>query len=383
MVDIYSNQKSNMQKLKKNQVYKRVSTLLVAVVALASFTIPAIVHAQSTSDLRSQSAQLQKEIEDNKKHAAHLKAEGDTLKNAIASLDVQINQATTQIQLTSTKIKQLQVELDNAQKELDRQKGLLKANMRALYKRGDASSVELIVGSDSFSQYIDEQEYLERLKLGIQESTTKVIALKQQIASQQEEQKEQLAIQESSKKSLDDARNGRAQLLAQTQGQEARYRQVASDLQAKREKVEKQLAARLLAGSYTSLGRVEAGQMIGRVGMTGFTFGPHLHFEVRGSNFNPINPYSNGLGGSMTWPVPASGSVSQGFGCVAESYYSTKCSGGGSLHAGVDIAASLGSPIVAAKSGTIIHRANDGDGYGNKVIIRHDDGTFTLYAHLQ
>lgn len=52
-----------------------------------------------------------------------------------------------------------------------------------------------------------------------------------------------------------------------------------------------------------------------------------------------------------------------------------------SFHAGLDIAVSEGAPIFAAGSGEVIFAGLNG-GYGYMVEIKHDDGTFTRYAHL-
>ncbi len=51
----------------------------------------------------------------------------------------------------------------------------------------------------------------------------------------------------------------------------------------------------------------------------------------------------------------------------------------------VDIAHELGTPIRAAAAGKIIVSASSGwnYGYGNYVVIQHDNGTQTLYAHLK
>jgi murein DD-endopeptidase MepM/ murein hydrolase activator NlpD len=49
---------------------------------------------------------------------------------------------------------------------------------------------------------------------------------------------------------------------------------------------------------------------------------------------------------------------------------------------GVDLAASTGTPIVAAAAGKVIFaRKGYNGGYGNLVIISHPNGTQTLYAH--
>jgi len=53
----------------------------------------------------------------------------------------------------------------------------------------------------------------------------------------------------------------------------------------------------------------------------------------------------------------------------------------GVLHGGIDIANSIGTPIVAAADGVVIE-AGPTAGYGAYVKIRHSDGTVTLYGHI-
>ncbi len=53
----------------------------------------------------------------------------------------------------------------------------------------------------------------------------------------------------------------------------------------------------------------------------------------------------------------------------------------GSHHDGLDIAAPSGAPIVAADSGVVIYSGDEIKGYGNLVILRHDSGLITVYAH--
>ena len=53
----------------------------------------------------------------------------------------------------------------------------------------------------------------------------------------------------------------------------------------------------------------------------------------------------------------------------------------GRLHAGVDIANDIGTPIVAAARGVVIDAGWYG-GYGNAVLLDHGGGLITLYGHL-
>ncbi|MGN0686518.1 MAG: peptidoglycan DD-metalloendopeptidase family protein [Oscillospiraceae bacterium] len=75
--------------------------------------------------------------------------------------------------------------------------------------------------------------------------------------------------------------------------------------------------------------------------------------------------------GKMLWPVGGSG------GLISELPYGY---GGYYAHSGIDIAADYGTPIYAADNGTVILARWYGD-YGNCVMIEHDNGIVTVYAH--
>ena len=48
---------------------------------------------------------------------------------------------------------------------------------------------------------------------------------------------------------------------------------------------------------------------------------------------------------------------------------------------GIDIAGKLGDPITAASDGKVVYAGNSLRGYGNLVIIKHDNTYLTAYAH--
>ena len=51
-------------------------------------------------------------------------------------------------------------------------------------------------------------------------------------------------------------------------------------------------------------------------------------------------------------------------------------------HTGIDYALNLGTPVLAAADGKVIRAASLSTGYGTHVLLEHDDGLQTLYAHL-
>ena len=56
--------------------------------------------------------------------------------------------------------------------------------------------------------------------------------------------------------------------------------------------------------------------------------------------------------------------------------------GSGERNDGINIAAAQGAQVRAAAAGTVSYCGNELKGYGNLVLIQHDDGYITAYAHV-
>ena len=73
---------------------------------------------------------------------------------------------------------------------------------------------------------------------------------------------------------------------------------------------------------------------------------------------------------SMVWPIQ--GPILSPFGAK----------GAGVTNDGIDIGAPKGAPVGAAAPGTVVYAGNEMKGFGNLVLIRHQDDWVTAYAHL-
>lgn len=75
-------------------------------------------------------------------------------------------------------------------------------------------------------------------------------------------------------------------------------------------------------------------------------------------------------GGNLEYFLPVNGRFTSCF-----------CMRWGTMHWGIDIAAPIGTPIVAAAAGVVLE-AGPASGFGNVVYLQHETGEVTVYGHM-
>ncbi|MBQ7399731.1 MAG: peptidoglycan DD-metalloendopeptidase family protein [Clostridia bacterium] len=96
--------------------------------------------------------------------------------------------------------------------------------------------------------------------------------------------------------------------------------------------------------------------------------------QVVSQGTRPLTDEEKRTASTGTYIYPSEGDLTSG--------YSWRVLGGyNEFHRGIDISSSNGLVLVASDGGVVIQAHDRGDGYGRCVLIEHDDGTITRYAH--
>lgn len=283
--------------IRKESFFRRLSMFVIAGFVFGAFitTISNVTFsdAQSVDELRQQSEELEAEIAETDDSAERMNQRARSIEGALEQLNADIAQTEGRIVKINGRIVSLQNDLDKAKKELERQKEILKSSMRSLYKKGDASTMELLAATDNFSEFIDEQEYLERLKTAMQESANKIIELQEKMEEQKAQQEELLSQEKIAKNHLNAARAERRQLLNETISEEKRLKSHSRALAERQREVNQELLRKSrIVSSGTSSGSYPWSNAIcvGTGSSSGSCRWPIYEWYV-GNTYNVLDPW--------------------------------------------------------------------------------------------
>ncbi|HEX2128250.1 MAG TPA: peptidoglycan DD-metalloendopeptidase family protein [Solirubrobacterales bacterium] len=306
--------------------------------------------AASGQDLESRLSEKQSELSQQKEQKGVLTTQISRYSEQIDQLAGEVAVLRNREAIVEEELRQVKARLRRERERLDQLRGHLRRSLNALrnrlvaiYRSDEPDALTVILEADGFDDLVNRYEYLQRieerdaaivdrvrfLRNDSRNTVARIEEAKEEIAAKEAELERTRMQLEAREAELDAARDRKAAVLDDVEGNIERLEGDISDIQA-------DIQARIQAATETSTAPLPAG---------------------------PIQGGSSGY----IWPV--NGPVTSPFGPRW-----------GRMHEGVDIAVPAGTPIRAVAGGRVILAAYT-SGYGNYTCIDHGGGLSSCYAH--
>ena len=338
--------------MKGKSIRKRIAAfLMVFAVCFSMFTYFGVPEAEAETaeelkdlmnDLQNQLVNINKEIAKSKDAIEEAKQRAATYKQRIEITKQQISVMQQSIDIKREELRVKQQELDDKEREHDETYALFKKRLRAMYMNNNVTTLSLILGSKTFSEFLVAAEMQSKISKHDTELVQKLQDEADAIELQRQQIESQLNALQDDMDVLEDKYNELASLLqeanddlsaaeAYKQATEDDYDKVLEELKKTQE---------------------EWNALMG-TGMPSY------------------------VGGYFAWPLPGYSWISSPFGW--RTLY-----GKPDFHTGIDIAGRnvYGKPIIASNTGQVVKVAYYTTGYGYHVMIDHGDNNWTVYAHM-
>ncbi len=317
--------------------------------------------------IKNQSEAAKSSLSQTQKEKSSVLAEVERLDGELNRVESEIERLTNELDETRKRLEKSEEDLEQATEDRENQYETLKSRIRAMYENGTVGYLQIILESESFSDFLRRIEYINRLMEYDQDVLTRYEQTERKIeetVKNIEKEKaniEQLSEEQKNKKaSLDESLKIKEDMVKKLSTDEAKYMQQLKDL----DDADKDVQA-LISKAQAEAARKKAAEEAKRAAGSS---------SSSGSSSTKVYSYS---GGKLQYPVPAYSGYSPN---SPYGYRSSPISGKSEFHTGVDLKATRNTDIVAAEAGTVIYAGAKG-GYGNTVIIDHGGGMSTLYAH--
>jgi murein DD-endopeptidase MepM/ murein hydrolase activator NlpD len=330
--------------------------------AVLAFALLAIVISGLAWSTRAPADSLQEKLDRKQSALDEAKQKKGVLTTEVSRYNDKIDQLTGEVAALRNREAAVQQQLTQAQAELDsavhdlnilrerlhRSIAALRDRLVEIYKSDQPDALSAVLESDGYDDALSRYEYLQSIQSANDDlagrvrelrddkadTVERVRSTRDSIAARKEELQRTRVQLQAREADLAAARERSKKALSRVDDHVDRLDSDVSDIE---DKIQKQLAA--IAAQQSGVAALPAGAV-----------------QEAGNGF--------------IWPV--NGPIVSPFGMRW-----------GQLHAGVDIAVPAGTPIRAAKAGTIAFTQDEASsgGYGNYTCIDHGGGISTCYAH--
>ncbi|HUP19754.1 MAG TPA: peptidoglycan DD-metalloendopeptidase family protein [Gemmatimonadota bacterium] len=343
------------------------------ILALA-LLVPAAAAAQ---DEEAELRQQRQRLEELQEEIRRRRAEAQRLGREETSVVRELRQVERELTVTRDLIENLENEIEEragqiqdvtrrlarAQDELAIKRQILARRLRSIYKLGRFGGFEILLRAGSFPEILSRYKYL-RL---VAEQDRRLV---ERIAGLEAGVRRDRARLERARSSLSEAREAhveQAGTLSQTERDRERMLERVKSRRGEQEDAARELEeeTRRIQSVLATLERRRAERE---------TLARRAAEEAGRPAPAPAASTLTGDFGSLDWPV--NGEILERFGRSRHAVYNTEV-----VNNGIDIRAPRGSPVRAVEEGEVVYADWNG-GYGQMIILDHDGGYYSLYAHL-
>lgn len=398
------------------------SVCILACPLAASFAVSGAEDISSLEDqldaLTKQSEKYQKTLDDTQNDISEKEAYSDALVGKIDVLSQKINATNTSINKLNNEIAEKTKQIDKGNKDIDSQVDALCDRLKAIYKAGSASDLEIVLGAKDLGDFIDKVNLVktvsnidQELIDDIDQKLTVVNKQKKELEADKlelDEQKDTLqADLDDLNGTLEENKELLQNLYSKSESAKSKLDDVSSKITAQEQEIKAYWEADAKAKAAASgSGHVDVTDRITSYekrqkqssssgssrssSSSGSSSGSHSSqssqtvqpvYEDDDDDEETVTP----TGGGFVWPCPGIYYLTAEFGEDRTTY----------AHGAIDIGCPMNSTVVAAESGTVAYTCTYcthnwgksgscgcGGGFGNYVWMDHGNGKETIYGHL-
>ncbi|MEQ1500028.1 MAG: peptidoglycan DD-metalloendopeptidase family protein [Parcubacteria group bacterium] len=306
--------------------------------------------------------QLEEEIKQYNLEVTNAGTQAKTLQSTIKTLDLTKKKISTDINLTEKKINKTSLTIDQLGNEIDSAKAQINNNKKAIIlafqdiqSLQDSSLIEIVLSNKDIGEIWNNIDSIQKVGQTVRQKSNELADLKVEMEKKQGslkgEKNNLLGLKQDlsgKKEAVELTTKEKAEILAQTKNKEQAFKELVKTKQQQKEQFEKEI----------------------------FDYESQLNILIdKGSYPAPRNNV-------LSWPLDDV-YITQRFGKTvgAEKLYTS------GSHNGVDFRASVGTRVKNVLAGTVVGSGNT-DAYpgcysfGKWVMVKHDNGLSTIYAHL-
>lgn len=271
----------------------------------------------------------------------------ESLTGDVAALRIREAAVQEDLEAVQTRLDEAVSDLSSTRERLHRAKRSLRGKLVTIYKGGEVDVLTVLLDADGYDDLLSRSAYLSAIQDDGERTAQQISDLKEQVID-----------------TVGSIRASRDEIASR----EADLERARIDLEAERTRL---VDARARERAAIERTRTEIGFLQGDVS----DLEKEVQAELREAQ-EAAAPESGGVAATpgavatdsgLIWPIE--GTVTSPFGPRW-----------GTVHEGIDIGAAEGTPIAAAKSGSVVMAGWNG-GYGNYTCIDHGGGFSTCYAH--